>query len=97
MPSHRSGRWLAGSAPNPARRDADVLAELPDQAEPPPVFAVRVLKGDSHALDDGTRLSTLTLRAPGDPPRTAPESSAYRATCALARASPTTTCRPPFS
>ncbi|WP_328371170.1 TIGR02679 family protein [Streptomyces sp. NBC_00445] len=40
-----------------------VLAELPAQAEPLPVFAARVLRGDSHALDDGTRLSTLVLRA----------------------------------
>ncbi len=41
----------------------EVLAELPAQAEPLPVFAARVLNGHSHALDDGTTLSTLVLRA----------------------------------
>lgn len=40
-----------------------VLAALPAQAEPLPAFAARVLKGDSHALDDGTRLSSFVLRA----------------------------------
>ncbi|MFD9812124.1 TIGR02679 family protein [Streptomyces sp. NPDC059080] len=40
-----------------------VLAELPGQAEPLPVFAARVLNGHAHALDDGTPLSTLVLRA----------------------------------
>ncbi|MGW3955764.1 TIGR02679 family protein [Streptomyces sp. NPDC004752] len=40
-----------------------VLAELPAQAEPLPVFAARVLNGHAHALDDGTPLSTLVLRA----------------------------------
>ncbi|MEU3100048.1 TIGR02679 domain-containing protein [Streptomyces sp. NPDC006967] len=40
-----------------------VLAELPGQAEPPPVFAARVLSGQTHALDDGTPLSALVLRA----------------------------------
>ncbi|MFD4377069.1 TIGR02679 family protein [Streptomyces sp. NPDC058486] len=40
-----------------------VLAELPCQAEPLPVFAARTLNGHSHALDDGTSLSTLVLRA----------------------------------
>ncbi|MCX4680152.1 TIGR02679 family protein [Streptomyces sp. NBC_01433] len=44
-------------------RDAlTVLAELPAHGEPLPVFATRVLN-DSHALDDGTRLSGLVLRA----------------------------------
>ncbi|MFE7118775.1 TIGR02679 family protein [Streptomyces sp. NPDC057654] len=38
------------------------LAALPAQGEPLPVFATAVLS-DSHALDDGTRLSTLVLRA----------------------------------
>ncbi|WP_435846642.1 TIGR02679 family protein [Streptomyces chrestomyceticus] len=42
----------------------EVLAELPAQAEPLPVFAARVLNGHSHALDDGTTLSPLVLRAP---------------------------------
>lgn len=58
---------LVGGSPELTRtllEDAlTVLAELPAQAEPLPVFAARVLKGDSHALDDGTRLSTLVLRA----------------------------------
>jgi uncharacterized protein (TIGR02679 family) len=40
-----------------------VLAELPGQAEPLPAFAARVLNGHAHALDDGTPLSTLVLRA----------------------------------
>jgi uncharacterized protein (TIGR02679 family) len=40
-----------------------VLAELPGQAEPLPVFAARVLNGHAHALDDGTPVSTLVLRA----------------------------------
>ncbi|MFC9812711.1 TIGR02679 family protein [Streptomyces virginiae] len=40
-----------------------VLAELPAQAEPLPVFAARVLSGRTHELDDGTPLSTLVLRA----------------------------------
>ncbi|WP_206507355.1 TIGR02679 family protein [Streptomyces chrestomyceticus] len=40
-----------------------VLAELPAQAEPLPVFAARILNGHAHALDDGTTLSTLVLRA----------------------------------
>ncbi|MFE3070698.1 TIGR02679 family protein [Streptomyces sp. NPDC059247] len=41
----------------------EVLAELPGQAEPLPVFAARVLNGHAHALDDGTPVSTLVLRA----------------------------------
>ncbi|RZB16040.1 TIGR02679 family protein [Streptomyces sp. F001] len=40
-----------------------VLEALPAQGEPLPAFAARVLNGDSHALDDGTRLSSLVLRA----------------------------------
>ncbi|MFF7143163.1 TIGR02679 family protein [Streptomyces nodosus] len=55
-----------------------VLAELPAH-EPLPVFAARVLRGDSHALDDGTRLSTLVLRALAALHDTAaPESAADR-------------------
>ncbi|MGW1927171.1 TIGR02679 family protein [Streptomyces massasporeus] len=41
----------------------EVLAALPGRAEPLPVFAARVLNGHTHALDDGTPLSTLVLRA----------------------------------
>jgi uncharacterized protein (TIGR02679 family) len=40
-----------------------VLAALPAEAEPLPVFAARMVGGDSHGLDDGTRLSSLVLRA----------------------------------
>lgn len=40
-----------------------VLAALPAAGEPLPVVAARLLDGDSHALDDGTRLSSLVLRA----------------------------------
>ncbi|MEU7596693.1 TIGR02679 family protein [Streptomyces sp. NPDC039022] len=58
---------LVGGSPERTRAlltDAlDVLAELPAQAEPLPVFAARVLDGHAHALDDGTPLSTLVLRA----------------------------------
>ncbi|MET7633077.1 MULTISPECIES: TIGR02679 family protein [unclassified Streptomyces] len=74
---------LVGGSPDLTRNllaDAlTVLAELPAQAEPLPVFAARVLKGDSHALDDGTRLSTLVLRALATLHDTAaPESAADR-------------------
>nr|WSY51121.1 TIGR02679 family protein [Streptomyces sp. NBC_00886] len=74
---------LVGGSPELTRTllaDAlTVLAELPAQAEPLPVFAARVLKGNSHALDDGTRLSTLVLRALATlHDTTAPESVADR-------------------
>ncbi|MFB7611632.1 TIGR02679 family protein [Streptomyces gardneri] len=53
-----------------------VLAELPGRSEPLPFFAARVLDGRAHALDDGTPLSTLVMRALAtvydtDPPRSA--------------------------
>ncbi|MFF9147513.1 TIGR02679 family protein [Streptomyces sp. NPDC014861] len=56
----------------------NVLADIPCQAEPLPVFAARVLNGHAHALDDGTPLSTLVLRALAtlygtDPPQSAAE------------------------
>ncbi|MER6561307.1 TIGR02679 family protein [Streptomyces sp. NPDC001027] len=58
---------LVGASPERTRSlltDAlTVLGELPARAEPLPVFAARVLNGHSHALDDGTPLSTLVLRA----------------------------------
>ncbi|MFE2558364.1 TIGR02679 family protein [Streptomyces sp. NPDC059352] len=58
---------LVGGSPERTRAllaDAlSVLAALPAHAEPLPVFAARVVRGDSHALDDGTRLSSLVLRA----------------------------------
>lgn len=40
-----------------------VLAVLPADGEPLPVVAARSLRGDPHALDHGTRLSALVLRA----------------------------------
>ncbi|MFF8594842.1 TIGR02679 family protein [Streptomyces sp. NPDC015220] len=58
---------LVGASPERTRSlltDAlTVLGELPARAEPLPVFAARVLNGHSHALDDGTPVSTLVLRA----------------------------------
>jgi len=62
----RNGGLIDGSIPD--TRDLlasalSVLAALPAQGEPMPVFAARVLGGDSHGLDDGTRLSSLVLRA----------------------------------
>ncbi|MDX3667373.1 TIGR02679 family protein [Streptomyces europaeiscabiei] len=71
---------LVGGSPEGTRSlltDAlTVLAALPAEAEPLPVFAARVLRGDSHVLDDGTRLSALVLRAlaalhDGVPPQSA--------------------------
>ncbi|MEE1773977.1 TIGR02679 domain-containing protein [Streptomyces sp. JV185] len=41
----------------------NVLAELPCQAEPLPVFAARVLNRHAHDLGDDTPLATLILRA----------------------------------
>ncbi|KAB8167887.1 TIGR02679 family protein [Streptomyces sp. 3MP-14] len=66
-----------------------VLDALPAPAEPLPAFAARVLRGDSHALDDGTRLSSLVLRAlaalhDGDPPRSAAERRAQWARVGIA-------------
>ena len=62
----RAGGLIDGSA----QRTRDVfssalivLAALPADGEPLPVFAARVCHGNSHALDDGTRLSSLVLRA----------------------------------
>lgn len=43
-------------------RALDVLAELPSDGRPLPTFAGAVC-GDTHALDDGTRLSSLVLKA----------------------------------
>jgi len=40
-----------------------VLAALPAAGQPLPSFAAQVVRGDAHALDDGTRLSSLVLRA----------------------------------
>jgi uncharacterized protein (TIGR02679 family) len=52
-----------------------VLAALPAQNKPLPVFA-HSLFGDSHALDDGTRLSGTVLRALGTLYDTGPPASA---------------------
>ncbi|UJB44858.1 TIGR02679 family protein [Streptomyces sp. A1-5] len=71
---------LVGGSPERTRAlltDAlAVLTALPARGEPLPAFAARVLNGDSHALDDGTRLSSLVLRALAalystDPPQSA--------------------------
>lgn len=63
-PVRRAG--LIGGSVRATRRTLDaalgVLAELPARGEPLPVFATRLLD-DSHALDDGTRLGSLVLRA----------------------------------
>ncbi|MBV7695667.1 TIGR02679 family protein [Streptomyces sp. TRM70350] len=71
---------LVGGSPERTRSlltDAlTVLAELPAQAEPLPVFAARVLNGHSHALDDGTPLSSHVLRALATLYDTAPPQSA---------------------
>jgi uncharacterized protein (TIGR02679 family) len=62
----RNGGLIDGSVPrtrNLLSSALAVLAALPAEAEPLPVFAARLVSGDSHALDDGTRLSSLVLRA----------------------------------
>ncbi|MGW0287785.1 TIGR02679 family protein [Streptomyces sp. NPDC003236] len=62
----RAAGVVAGSAEHTRTLLTDalkVLAALPGQAEPLPVFAARVLSGRAHALDDGTPLSALVLRA----------------------------------
>lgn len=64
--SCRAAGVVAGSAEHTRTLLTDaltVLAELPGRAEPLPVFAARVLSGRAHALDDGTPLSALVLRA----------------------------------
>ncbi|KOG34517.1 TIGR02679 family protein [Streptomyces resistomycificus] len=64
--SCRATGLIAGSAGRTRSLLTDaltVLAELPAQAEPLPVFAARVLGGHAHALDDGTPLSHYVLRA----------------------------------
>ncbi|OQD57546.1 TIGR02679 family protein [Streptomyces phaeoluteigriseus] len=75
----RAAGVVAGSAEHTRTLLTDalkVLAELPGQAEPLPVFTARVLSGQAHALDDGTPLSALVLRALAtlydtDPPQSA--------------------------
>ncbi|MED7947866.1 TIGR02679 family protein [Streptomyces sp. BE303] len=64
---HLRGNGLVDGSPDRTRAlltaVLTVLAELPADGEPLPVLAARLLDGDSHALDDGTRLSGLVLRA----------------------------------
>ncbi|WP_098009534.1 TIGR02679 family protein [Streptomyces sp. sk226] len=77
--SCRAAGLIGGSADRTRTLLTDaltVLAELPGQAEPLPVFAARVLNGHTHALDDGTPLSTLVLRALATLYDTAPPQSA---------------------
>ncbi|MFD5127993.1 TIGR02679 family protein [Streptomyces olindensis] len=74
---------LVGASPERTRsvltEALTVLGELPARAEPLPVFAARVLNGHSHALDDGTPVSTLVLRALATLQDTAaPQSAAER-------------------
>ncbi|WP_369250600.1 TIGR02679 family protein [Streptomyces sp. R41] len=64
--SCRAAGLIGGSAERTRTLLTDalkVLTALPGQAEPLPVFAARVLDGHAHALDDGTPLTTLVLRA----------------------------------
>lgn len=66
-----------------------VLAALPAEGLPLPVFATRLLAGDAHALDDGTRLSTAVLRALAalhdtDPPASAADRRALWALAGIA-------------
>ncbi|MEU8675095.1 TIGR02679 family protein [Streptomyces sp. NPDC048560] len=64
VPVRRAG-VIGGSVAATRRTLGDalgVLSELPACGEPLPVFATRLLD-DAHALDDGTRLSSLVLRA----------------------------------
>ncbi|WP_255307960.1 TIGR02679 family protein [Streptomyces marincola] len=64
--SCRAAGLVGGSAERTRALLADalaVLAALPAPAQPLPAFAARVLRGDAHALDEGTRLSSLVLRA----------------------------------
>ncbi|WP_410535966.1 TIGR02679 family protein [Streptomyces sp. KL2] len=86
----RRSAGLVGGSPRRTRAlltDAlAVLAALPAQADPLPIFAARVLKGDSHALDDGTRLPSLVLRALAALHDTAPPQSALERRALWARA-----------
>lgn len=65
--AHCRGGGLVGGSVRPTRAllasALAVLAAFPADGEPLPVFSARVLHGDSHALDDGGRLSSLVLRA----------------------------------
>jgi uncharacterized protein (TIGR02679 family) len=61
----RKAGMVGGSAPATRALLEDalrVLRQLPAQGQPLPVFAAEAL-GDPHALDEGTRLSSLVLRA----------------------------------
>ncbi|MFI6444585.1 TIGR02679 family protein [Kitasatospora sp. NPDC050543] len=64
---HLRANGLVDGSPDRTRsllaRALTVVAALPADGEPLPLLAARLLDGDSHALDDGTRLSSLVLRA----------------------------------
>lgn len=64
---HLRNTGMLGSSTPAAKRCAasalKVLGALPADGEPLPVLAARLLDGDAHALDDGTRLSSCLLRA----------------------------------
>lgn len=84
---------LVGGSPERTRELLEaalaVLEALPAQGEPLPAFAARILNGDSHALDDGTRRSSLVLRALAavhgtDPPQSAADRRALWARAGVA-------------
>lgn len=87
----RLGRFLSGRSPGRGSAERtrmlltdalNVLAELPCQAEPLPVFAARVLNRHAHDLGDDTPLATLVLRALATLYGTVPPQSAAER-CAL--------------
>lgn len=65
--AHLRTNGLPGASPQQTRAllaaALTVLGALPAGGEPLPVLAARLLQGDTHALDDGTRLASLVLRA----------------------------------
>ncbi|MGW0316083.1 TIGR02679 family protein [Streptomyces flavidovirens] len=63
-----------------------VLSALPADGEPLPHLAARLVHGNSHSLDDGTRLSTLTLRALATLYDTGPPETAQQGRALWARA-----------
>jgi uncharacterized protein (TIGR02679 family) len=64
---HLRTSGLPGTSPQQAQAlltaALTILGALPADGEPLPVLAARLLHGDTHALDDGTRLASLVLRA----------------------------------
>lgn len=63
LPSRWPDRWLTGTHPVPPRGRAHGPCRTPGPGGALAGLVARILKGDSHALDDGTRLSTIVLRA----------------------------------